>query len=180
MEGLRNQKTKYKVHVTAELMYSTGLRAGEVAGIKEEDIDFLRGTIDVIDVKSGSEKTVFLNEYAKNILKIYVSEMKDLVLSETNDKRYILGVKAGRLVVIVNEELKRVTEKLKLPALTSHGFRHAVGYHFLRAGCDIRYIQEILGHKSIHNTEIYTKVDKEDLQKILDEFHPRKWRRAKK
>ncbi|MBT8490780.1 MAG: tyrosine-type recombinase/integrase, partial [Deltaproteobacteria bacterium] len=92
-ERIRNKKTKYKVHVIAELMYSTGLRAGEAARIKEPDIDFLRGSINVIDVKDGHEKTVFLNEYAKNILKIYVSEMRDLVLNENNDKRYIFGMR---------------------------------------------------------------------------------------
>ena len=48
-----------------------------------------------------------------------------------------------------------------------------MGYHLFRAGCNIRYIQEILGHKLFRNTEIYTKVDSEDLRSVLDNCHPR-------
>ena len=58
--------------------------------------------------------------------------------------------------------------------MTTHHFRHAVGFHLLRAGCDIRYIKEILGHEELGTTQIYTKVDKLDLKKVIDEFHPRK------
>jgi site-specific recombinase XerD len=176
--GLKNQKTKYRLHVLCELMYSTGIRVGEAARIKREDIDFSRGVISIKDAKTGENRDVFVNDYARSILKIYVEQMQALALNDLNDRRYIFGAKSNRLITLLNQELKRVTKKLKLSHTTSHGFRHAVGYHFLRAGCDIRYIQEILGHKNIRNTEIYTKVDKEDLQKILDQYHPRQWSKA--
>ena len=177
-EGFRNQRTKYRLHVLAELMYSTALRISEAASIKEEDIDFQRGVIEVRDIKSGHMRSVFLNDYAANVLKHYL-EMRELVLEESNNKGLLFGAGAKRLIVQLNGEIKRLTEELGLPVMTSHGFRHAVGYHFLRAGCDIRYIQEILGHKCIRNTEIYTKVDKEALRKILDEHHPRQWKKVK-
>jgi len=59
--------------------------------------------------------------------------------------------------------------------ITSHGFRHSLGTHLLRSGCDMRHIQVILGHEALSTTQIYTKVDKEDLKKSLDAFHPRRW-----
>jgi integrase/recombinase XerC len=59
--------------------------------------------------------------------------------------------------------------------MRSHGFRHALGYHLLRAGCNIRHIQSILGHRQLRNTEIYTKVENEDLKHVVDACHPRKW-----
>ena len=57
--------------------------------------------------------------------------------------------------------------------ITSHTFRHALGYHLLRAGCPLRQIQEMLGHEQIKDTEIYTKVDEREVQEVLDEYHPR-------
>ncbi|MBN2900148.1 MAG: tyrosine-type recombinase/integrase, partial [Clostridia bacterium] len=109
---------------------------------------------------------------------IYVEEMKDLVLEKPGRPDYLFGVKATTLVISLGKSLKEVSEKLGLPVTTSHGFRHAVGYHFLRAGCDIRFIQEILGHEHITSTEIYTKVDKKDLKKVLDKYHPRNWKKS--
>lgn len=179
-QDIRRQRTKYRLHVLAEVLYSTALRISEAAAIQEEDIDFSRGMIEVRDVKSGHLRTVFLNDYANQILKIYIEQMRDLVLGEDSNRALLFGAGGRRLLTQLNSELKRATEKLGLPGMTSHGFRHAVGYHFLRSGCDIRYIQDVLGHKSIRNTEIYTKVDKEALLKVIDDFHPRKWRKGEK
>jgi site-specific recombinase XerD len=50
-----------------------------------------------------------------------------------------------------------------------------LGLHLLRSGCDIRHIAEILGHERLKNTEIYTKVDREDLKSVLDACHPRRF-----
>jgi site-specific recombinase XerD len=74
---------------------------------------------------------------------------------------------------MANEELKQYGE------YTTHFFRHSVGYHLLKAGCDIRYIQEILGHERLRSTEVYTKVDKEDLLGVIDKYHPRQWHERK-
>jgi site-specific recombinase XerD len=56
--------------------------------------------------------------------------------------------------------MKRV--KLKARGVTRHNFRHAVGCHLLKAGCDIRFIQELLGHKELERPEIYTRINKEE------------------
>jgi site-specific recombinase XerD len=72
-----------------------------------------------------------------------------------------------------NAELARACREAGVHAITSHGFRHALGYHLLRAGCTLRYIQAILGHKHLADTEVYTKVDAEDVKRVFDECHPR-------
>lgn len=177
VEGLRNQKIRYKMHVVSELLYSTGMRAGEAASLKVDDISFEKRQVEYMDIKSHQSRTAFLNDYAGKILRIYVTEMREDILNAKNNKELLFGVSANRLVHQLNQALKEISKTHKLPRLTSHSFRHAVGYHFLRRGCNIRYIQQILGHKNIKNTEIYTKVDKEDLKQVLDEYHPRKWRR---
>lgn len=171
--------TRYKVHIIAELQYATGLRIGEVASIKTQDIDFIRGIIHIREGKGKRERVAFLGEYTKELLKIYVDRMRPLIFSEQNDKNshLLFGVKRQGLNEVVNAMLNRIAKKLGHKGFTSHKFRHALGYHLLRAGCSIRHIQEILGHKCLRSTEIYTKVDKEELKKVLDTYHPRQWKR---
>jgi integrase/recombinase XerD len=167
----------YKVHVIAELQYSTGLRISEAAELKEEDIDFGKSMIRVRQGKGLKERMVFLNEYARGVLKLYVEEMKDLVLGGYERRcEGIFGAYGPRLGNDMKRVFQKVMPELEIDFITSHGFRHSLGYHLLRAGCDIRYIQEILGHESLGTTEIYTKIEKSDLRKVLDDYHPRKWR----
>lgn len=175
------RRRKYRAHLIAELMYSTGLRINEVAKIKMNDIDFIRGVVKVTDSKSNQERTVFLNSYTERILRIYIENLRKYypVFGKNWQEKYLFGTTYYRLTLLVNEVLERETEKLKLNKITSHKIRHAFGVHFLRSGCDIRYIQELLGHKDIKNTEIYTKIDTTDLKNVLDKFHPRKIRRLK-
>ena len=144
-KGLQNKVRRYKVHVICELQYSTALRIGEVAGLKEEDIDWKRGVVELREGKGGKSRSVFLNEYAKQLLGLYVKQMRNLVMCGNNNKELLFGAGAGRLMTIVNEELSEVASLLELGRFTSHGFRHAVGFHLLKAGCDIRFIQDILG-----------------------------------
>lgn len=174
---LKAKISHYRIHVIAELMYATGLRSSEVAELNVEDIDFTRGTVKVIEGKGGSDRIAFLNDYALTILRLYVDEMRELTFNEWNERNGTLfGTKWGSFNKAVNKVLKKISLRLELPILTSHDFRHAIGYHLLRSGCDIRYIQNILGHKRITSTEIYTKVDKEALKEVLDKYHPRQFR----
>ena len=177
-KGLKNQVTMYKVHVIAELMYASGLRISEVADLAPGDIDFGKGIINVRAGKGGVSRIAWLDDYSKEILNLYITEMRELTFSAWHDRNnhLLFGTPWFSLEKLVNKTLKKVSENLKIGHFTSHGFRHALGYHLLRSGCNIRYIQEILGHKHLKNTEIYTKVDREDLRDVLDSFHPRKFR----
>ena len=83
------------------------------------------------------------------------------------------------LIEKLNNFLNKESEKLGLGHFSSHNFRHALGYHLLRSGCDIRYIQGILGHKELNTTQIYTKVDKDDLKEVLEQYHPRQFKEIK-
>lgn len=177
---LKTKATLYKVHVIAELMYSTGLRMSEVANLRIEDIDYDRGVVNVIEGKGGESRIAFLNEYSQKVLRIYIDKMRDLVLTGLNkEKDRLFGINRNGFEKTVNKKLKQVSKRLGLGNFTSHGFRHALATHLLRAGCDIRHIQAILGHKRLKNTEIYTKVEKEDLKKIFDKHHPRTFLKKK-
>jgi integrase/recombinase XerD len=171
---LIHRRSLYKAHVVAELMYSTGARINEVMKLAPADLDFTRGTVRITDTKTAQVREGIINSFAEKVLRIYVEEMRDYVLFGKNnaDQGLLFGAKAN-LKTWLNDILGKESEKLGFGRFTSHHFRHAVGYHLLRGGCDIRFIQEILGHKLLHTTQIYTKVDRDDLKSVIDEFHPR-------
>jgi integrase/recombinase XerD len=73
----------------------------------------------------------------------------------------------------VNHKLERECKRLGLRRITSHSFRHSAATHMLRAGAGIRSVQAILRHKEIGTTEVYTRVVKEDLKKVIAGYHPR-------
>lgn len=173
-KDLREYKRDYKAHVLCELLYSTGIRIGEAAAIGLDDIDLTAGTVLVHDSKTNSERIAFLNDYVKNILLIYVNEMREKILWLHNgaDPSLLFGCSAN-LKIWLNGILKEVCREMGRDKVSSHIFRHAFGYHMLKAGCDIRKIQKFLGHKRLDTTGVYTKVDTEALRNILDQYHPR-------
>jgi site-specific recombinase XerD len=165
---------RYRAHVIGELQYASGLRISEVASLAEQDIDFDRAIIHVRDGKHGSNRVAFLNDYARDVLEAYCQTIRPiLVAASSNDSDRLFLLSRDRLGHNQNEALARLCRASGCPATRSHGFRHALGYHLLRAGCGIRHIQAILGHKRIKDTEIYTKVDVEDVQRTLERCHPR-------
>jgi integrase/recombinase XerD len=175
-KDLTERKKLYKAHLISELMYSTGMRINEIMKLKPSDIDFTKGTVRISDSKSGVIREGILNEYCQRILKIYIDEVKDYVVFGKNngDSRLLFGSK-GHLKAWLNAILNKESNRLEFGNYTTHNFRHAVGFHLLRSGCDIRFIQSILGHKDLGTTQIYTKVEKEDLKHVLDKYHPRQW-----
>ena len=167
----------YRAHVAAEFLYATGIRASEAAGVRVEDLDFDGGVVRVREGKGGVTRMAILGSYAAEVLKLYVERMRPLVLNEQHAKsrELLFGVKWNSFGECVNSVYRDVSARLGLSVTTCHMFRHAVGYHLLRAGCNIRYIQDILGHRDLKSTEFYTRVDTEDLRDVVDRFHPRRW-----
>jgi integrase/recombinase XerD len=172
-EFLRDQRIYYKIHAIAELQYATGMRIREVLNLKESDIDFRGRTIRVADAKKGRERTAYLNEYATGVLELYARQMREAV-NVNKDGDALFGLRdESAIVSTLNKYLTLEGKRLGIGRFTSHNFRHCLGFHLLRRGCDMRYIQLILGHEDMNTTTIYTKVEKGDLKEELDRYHPR-------
>jgi integrase/recombinase XerD len=173
----RAKLRRYRVHVLAEFLYATGLRIAEAAALVEEQLDLRARLVYVREGKGGKPRTAFLTAYAAEVMERYLKRGRALVLGPyaRNHGDTLFGADKARVAVVLNSELEKVCSLLDLPCITSHGFRHSLGTHLLRAGCDMRHIQAILGHEALGTTQVYTKVDKDDLKKSLDEFHPRQW-----
>ncbi|MCP4147568.1 MAG: tyrosine-type recombinase/integrase [bacterium] len=168
-----DQRLYYKSHVMAELMYASGLRISEVLSLREEDIDFEGKTIHVKNGKGGRDRKAYLNEYSALVLRIYINRMMDVIRKKGSPEE-IFGVRGQSTISSTfHRVLAREGKNVGLEEFPSHSFRHTLGFHLLRRGCDMRFIQLILGHQDMNSTTIYTKVEKSDLRDELDRYHPR-------
>jgi len=170
---VRNQMWAYRVHVMAEVQYATGLRMSELAALTEADLDLERFEVRVRNGKGGKDRVCYLTIWAADILRLYLS-MRVLVIKGGAERNpYVFGPKGSSVCRAYNKRLNTVAHELGFGRWYNHQFRHALGYHLLRAGCPLRSIQSILGHDCMRSTELYTKVDAEDLRGVLDTCHPR-------
>jgi site-specific recombinase XerD len=171
------RERRYRVHVIAEFIYATGLRIAEACALVLADLDIEHRLVYVRSGKGGKPRTAFLTSYAAAIMGKYLETGRAAIMHHfTREHEHTLfGADKSRVALVVNDELRKVCTALELPVITTHCFRYSLGTHLLRSGCDMRYIQAILGHEALSTTQIYTRVDKEDLKKSLDTFHPRQW-----
>jgi len=166
---------KYRLHVVSVLLYATGMRIAEAAELLPEDVDVRRREIVIRNGKGGKSRIAFLTGYASDVLDCYLRYGRKAILSRgwRKHRERLFGADVATLASAVNRELSEVCKKLKIPVITCHGFRHSLGTHLLKAGCDIRHIQMILGHEKLNSTQRYTRVDRKDLRNIIDKYHPR-------
>lgn len=149
-----------------ELIYSSGLRIGEVCNLKRSDIDFTDRMLLVRDGKFSKDRIVPVSEIAMSFLKLYLNERID-----RKDEYLFSGISKSKIGKIFREQLKEVG--IKRDNLTVHSIRHSTATHLLEAGADLRYVQELLGHNSIETTAIYTHTPLESLKKVYKIYHPR-------
>lgn len=155
-----------------ELLYSSGLRRSELSSLNCGDVDFASGLVRVFG-KGRKERLVPVGHQALSRLRDYLRSRGRLPapgsapLFVNSRGRRLSG--AGVAYI-----LKRWLRRLKaFKRVTPHAFRHSFATHLLDRGCDLRQVQEMLGHKSLSTTQIYTHVSLERLKKIYDEAHPR-------
>ena len=155
-----------------ELLYSTGIRIGELAGLKIKDVDFRQNQIKVLGKRSktriipmGSFAIAALEKY----LKIRDSFIKDMDVPEVFVSKNGNPLSADELRYIVNKYLK-VIEKSK--NYSPHTLRHTFATHMLDHGADLRSVQELLGHSSLTSTEVYTHTSMQKLKEVYKTAHP--------
>jgi integrase/recombinase XerD len=157
-----------------ELLYATGVRASEIAGLKTSDFNFNIGYLRCLG-KGKRERVVPIGKVAIAAINEYLSNQRpNLVKPFSGD--FLLLSRTGRPMSRI--EIWRLVKKYAVRAgmprnLTVHTLRHCFATHMLAGGADLRSIQEMLGHVDIATTQIYTHVDQERLRTIHRKFHPR-------
>lgn len=156
-----------------ELFYATGVRCSELVGIKLEDINFDEKTIRIMG-KGRKERLVLFGAKALQMMEKYLSIERPGLVKNNADRHLFLNYAGGPLTT---RSVQRVFEMFRHflridRKLTPHKIRHSFATHLLQQGVDLRIIQELLGHKTIATTEIYTHISNQQLAKMCDEKHP--------
>ncbi|MBU1012002.1 MAG: site-specific integrase [Bacteroidetes bacterium] len=165
LESIKNIK-----HKTAlSLIYGLGLRRSELLNIRIVDIDSKRMMVYIINAKGNRDRSLPLSEKLLGLIRRYYLQYKPvyyLIEGPQVGQQY----SATSLRNIFKESFRKIN---KNHTFTLHCLRHSYATHLLEAGTDLRYIQELLGHKSSKTTEIYTFVSINSLKNIkspLDDF----------
>lgn len=153
-----------------ELMYSSGLRRSEVTGLKIRDIDFFNGLVKVFG-KGRKERLVPVTQTALQALKDYLATRKNPQAEEAlflnKNGKPLSG--DGLAYIFKNTAIASHLAR----RVTPHSLRHSFATHLLGNGCDLRSLQEMLGHKSLSTTQVYTHVSLEQLKSVYNQAHPK-------
>jgi integrase/recombinase XerD len=157
-----------------ELLYATGIRAGELAGLKCSDLNLNIGYLRCVG-KGNKERVIPVGKAAIAATVEYLTGLRPKLAGSFSGD-FLLLSRTGRPMGRI--EIWRLIKKYAIRAgmprnLTVHTLRHCFATHLLGGGADLRSVQEMLGHADIATTQIYTHVDQERLREIHKKFHPR-------
>ena len=156
-----------------ECLYASGIRAGELIGLDLEDV-FCTGTdegaLRIRHAKGGQERFALLGRHALIALDTYIKNGREALLAAADEPTTALFLNrfGGRLS---DRAIRRLFDKLGTSGMvgvkpTPHMMRHSFASHLLENGADIRVVQELLGHKDLSSTQIYTRIRPQQLKRV--------------
>lgn len=160
---------------TLETMYSAGLRVSELVGINDADLDFGAGIVRVRG-KGKKERLSPIGSYAQAALNCWLASRKLARGTVQGPDSPVFVNRFGRRLTTrsVGRLLEKYLKQTGLDRRTSpHTLRHSFATHLLDRGADIRSVQELLGHKSLITTQIYTHLSTAGLREVYEKSHPR-------
>lgn len=158
-----------------EVLYASGLRVSELINLKISNL-FLEVEFIRVIGKGNKERLVPINQSAIKYLDIYFKEIRSKMEIKKGKEDFVFLNKRGNplsrvMIFMIVKDLAALAGIQK--NISPHTFRHSFATHLYEAGADLRAIQEMLGHRSILTTEIYSHVQSEHLKATMQKFHPR-------
>ena len=168
-EGTRN-------HAMLETMYSCGLRVSELISLRLTNLYLEAGFVKVIG-KGNKERLAPIGEAAVKYIILYKEHVRNHlknIKKGSEDILFINRLGKGLSRVMVFMIMKELAVKSGISqSIHPHTLRHSFATHLVEGGADLRAVQEMMGHKSITTTEIYTHLDRGYLRQTLEKYHPR-------
>jgi integrase/recombinase XerC len=160
-----------------ELLYSTGMRLGELLALRESDFDFRKRTVRVVG-KGSKERILPVGGPAVKAVQAYAHGREVFAAAGTGGRRsgLLFLTRKGRPMspkgvnLLMNRYIARVSE---IEKKSPHVLRHSCATHLLNRGADLQAVRELLGHESLSTTQIYTHVSIDRLKRIYSRAHPR-------
>lgn len=156
------------------------MRVSELSGLNFGNLNLDNNEITVFG-KGAKERIILITDRAKTYLQGYIDCARSLVakgytLPPVSEDTPVFINKTGyRLQTrMIRNVINEIVEKIELPKkVTPHMFRHSFATHLIENGADLRVVQELLGHASISNTQIYTHISMQHMKEVYNETHPR-------
>ena len=169
--GMRNK-------AILELLWATGMRVSELSGLDFENLNLDENEITVFG-KGAKERIVLVSERAKKYLKQYIDVARPLIAKDNptplTEKSPVFINKTGFRLQnkSIRNAINDIVDKIQLPKhVTPHVFRHSFATKMIENGADLRVVQELLGHASISNTQIYTHISSQHMTQEYIKAHP--------
>jgi len=170
----------YRNRTILELLWASGMRISELSGLNFGNLNLENNEITVFG-KGSKERIILITDKAKDYLQKYIEFARPMVakgytLEPISDNTPVFINKTGyRLQTrMIRNVINDIVEKIELPKhVTPHMFRHSFATHLIENGADLRVVQELLGHASISNTQIYTHISMQHMKDVYNEAHPR-------
>ncbi len=160
-----------------EVLYSSGIRLGELLGLETRDVDLKERVVFVRNGKGGRQRVVPIGGTAGNCLKNYLEKVRgDCDRKNPVESRFFLLKNCSPMT---EGSLRSALRKYRFEAglekpVSPHTFRRTCATHLLQAGADIRHIQELLGHRHLKTTQSYTRVTPMEVKAVHEQTHPGK------
>ena len=157
-----------------EVMYACGLRASETIGLEMIDIDLQRGFLRT-QGKGSKERLVPLGRKAATAISVYLRSGRPLMVNQSPGPKLFVNYRGGQLT---RQGLYKIVQRHARAAglagrMSPHTLRHSFATHLLAGGCDLRAVQEMLGHADIATTQMYTHLSSDRLKEVYFQAHPR-------
>jgi integrase/recombinase XerD len=157
-----------------EVMYACGLRASEVIGLAVSDVDLDEGVLRARG-KGSKERIVPIGRAAVSALRVYLMHGRPVLVRPAAENALFVNFRGQALT---RQGLYKIVRRHALAAglagkMSPHTLRHTFATHLLSGGCDLRSVQEMLGHADVATTQLYTHLSRERLKEVYFAAHPR-------
>jgi integrase/recombinase XerD len=169
-----SEPTALRDRALLEVMYACGLRASETIGLEAADVDLQRGFLRAHG-KGSKERLVPLGSKAVAAINSYLRGGRPQLVGERSEPKLFVNFRGGPLT---RQGLYKIVQKHARAAgldgkMSPHTLRHSFATHLLAGGCDLRAVQEMLGHADVSTTQMYTHLSGEQLKEAYFRAHPR-------
>jgi integrase/recombinase XerD len=169
-----DEPTTLRDRALLEVMYACGLRASETIGLEISDVDLRQGFLRARG-KGSKERLVPLGRKAIAAISVYLRSGRPKLVGERHEAKLFVNFRGGSLS---RQGLYKIVQRHARAAglagrMSPHTLRHSFATHLLAGGCDLRAVQEMLGHADVATTQMYTHLSGERLKEVYFNAHPR-------
>ncbi len=153
-----------------ELLYGSGVRVGELCGIRPGDLDLVQGVVTVWG-KGSRQRQIPMSAPAVEAVTAWLERGRSAMVTELSPHDAVFLNRRGRR--LDPRDVRRVIDRRSTAPTHPHALRHTFATHLLDGGADLRVVQELLGHRDLATTQRYTHVSRERMRSVYEASHPR-------